>query len=120
MSKAGLTKFLKLGERTIFRSLNEAEEAGLIERGDIHTRIGTLDPFPANQILMHSTLLSIISCWLMHRRANHSGQLIWEQIHSNRISADAVSLNSISIRHKQNPFRANHERGVMLVAWLVC
>ena len=34
MSKADLAKFLKLGERTIFRSLNEAEDAGLIERGE--------------------------------------------------------------------------------------
>lgn len=34
MSKADLAKFLKLGERTIFRSLNEAEEAGLIERAE--------------------------------------------------------------------------------------
>ncbi len=32
MSKADLAKFLKLSERTVFRSLNEAEEAGLIER----------------------------------------------------------------------------------------
>jgi len=34
MSKADLAKFLKLAERTIFRSLNEAEDAGLIERGE--------------------------------------------------------------------------------------
>ena len=34
MSKADLAKFLKLSERTVFRSLNEAEAAGLIERVD--------------------------------------------------------------------------------------
>ena len=34
MSKADLAKFLKLGERTVFRSLSEAEDAGLIERGE--------------------------------------------------------------------------------------
>ena len=32
MSKADLASFLKLGERTVYRSLNEAEKAGLIER----------------------------------------------------------------------------------------
>ena len=34
MSKADLALFLKLGERTVYRSLNEAEQAGLIERTD--------------------------------------------------------------------------------------
>ena len=38
MSKADLAKFLKLGERTIFRSINEAEEAGLIERAEYGLR----------------------------------------------------------------------------------
>jgi DNA-binding MarR family transcriptional regulator len=34
MSKTDLASFLKLGERTVYRSLNEAEQAGLIERTD--------------------------------------------------------------------------------------
>ncbi len=38
MSKAHLAEFLKLGERTVYRSLNEAEEAGLIERAEYGLR----------------------------------------------------------------------------------
>ena len=34
MSKADMAKFLKLGDRTVFRALNEAEELGLIERNE--------------------------------------------------------------------------------------
>ena len=34
MSKADLGEFLKVHERTVFRSITEAEEKGLIERGE--------------------------------------------------------------------------------------
>ncbi len=34
MSKTDMAQFLKLGERTVYRSLNEAEEMGLIERNE--------------------------------------------------------------------------------------
>jgi len=34
MSKPNMAEFLQLAERTIYRSLNEAQEQGLIERSD--------------------------------------------------------------------------------------
>jgi predicted transcriptional regulator len=34
MSKPNMAEFLQLGERTVYRSLNEAQELGLIERGE--------------------------------------------------------------------------------------
>lgn len=34
MSKPDMAKFLQLGERTVYRALNEAEEQGLIERNE--------------------------------------------------------------------------------------
>ena len=34
MSKADLGEFLKVHERTVFRSITEAEEKGLIEKGE--------------------------------------------------------------------------------------
>ncbi len=34
MSKPNMAEFLQLGERTVYRSLNEAQELGLIERCD--------------------------------------------------------------------------------------
>jgi hypothetical protein len=34
MSKPNMAEFLQLGERTVYRSLNEAQQLGLIERGE--------------------------------------------------------------------------------------
>jgi len=34
MSKDDLASFLKIGRRTVFRSIDEAEKLGLIERGE--------------------------------------------------------------------------------------
>ncbi len=39
MSKDDLASFLKIARRTVFRSIDEAEKLGLLERGDYGLRV---------------------------------------------------------------------------------